>query len=84
VAYFLQKNAHLHACDDVLFHYWAQKAEYQRNMEARLERWKAMPVEAALAELSADRITLPPYQPRHGWVRRVSDRVLRREEAGIH
>ena len=83
VAYFLQKNVQLHACDDVLFHYWAQKPEYQQKIEERLERWKSMPVEAALAELRADRITLPPYQPRHGWVRRLSDRVLGRRQAGI-
>ena len=83
VAYFLQKNAQVRACEDVLFHYWAQKAEYQQAIEPRLQRWKPVPVEDALAELRADRIVLPPFQPRHGWVRRLSDRVLRREEAGV-
>ncbi|HEY6938567.1 MAG TPA: hypothetical protein VI424_15515 [Terriglobales bacterium] len=83
VAYFLQKNAQVHSCDDVLFHYWAQKAEYQQPIEPRLQRWKSMPLDEALAELRADRIVLPPFQPRHGWVRRLSDRVLRREEAGV-
>jgi hypothetical protein len=83
VAYFLQKNARLHACEDVLFHYWAQKTEYQHLIEPRLQRWKSMPLDEALAELRADRIVLPPYQPRHGWVRRLSDRVLRREEAEV-
>ena len=78
VAYFLQKNAQVHACDDVLFHYWAQKAEYQQAIEPRLQRWKSMPLEEALAELRGDRIVLPPYQPRHGWVRRLSDRVFDR------
>ena len=82
VAYFLQKNAQVHACEDVLFHYWAQKAEYQQVIEPRLQRWKSMPVEEALAELRGDRIVLPPYQARHGWVRRLSDLVLGREEAG--
>jgi hypothetical protein len=81
VAYFLQKNAQVHACDDVLFHYWAQKPEYQHKIEERLQRWKSMAVEEALAELRAERIVLPPYQPRHGWVRRLSDRVLGREES---
>ncbi|HLK32768.1 MAG TPA: hypothetical protein VKT29_06735 [Terriglobales bacterium] len=81
VSYFLQKNARLHACDDALFHYWAQKVEYQQVIEGRLQRWQAMPLESALAELRAERIELPPFQPRHGWVRRVSDRVLGREEA---
>jgi hypothetical protein len=81
VAYFLQKNSQVHACDDVLFHYWAQKPEYQQVIEQRLARWKPMPLEDALAALRAERIVLPPYQPRHGWVRRLSDRVLRREEA---
>jgi hypothetical protein len=76
VAYFLQKNAQLHACDDVLFHYWAQKAEYQQVIEQRLQAWKPMPLESALAELRENRIVLPPYQPQHGWVRRMSDRVL--------
>ncbi|MGE5205201.1 MAG: hypothetical protein ACM3PW_06270 [Chlamydiota bacterium] len=83
VAYFLQKNAQVHACDDVLFHYWEQKAEYQQVIEQRLGKWKPMPLEDALAELRAERILLPPYQPRHGWVRRLSDRVLGREEAGV-
>lgn len=78
-AYFLQKNARVHACDDVLFHYWAQKPEYQQAIEPRLKRWKSMPLEDALAELRADPIVLPPHQPRHGWVRRMSDCVLRRE-----
>lgn len=82
VAYFLQKNAQVHACEDVLFHYWAQKAEYQQAIEPRLQRWKSMPLEEALAELRGSRIVLPPFQPRHGWVRRLSDRVLGREEAG--
>jgi hypothetical protein len=76
VAYFLQKNAQVHACDDVLFHYWAQKAEYQQKIEPRLEQWKSKPLENALAELRAEPIVLPPYQPQHGWVRRLSDRVL--------
>jgi hypothetical protein len=81
VAYFLQKNAQLHACDDVLFHYWAQKAECQQVIEPRLARWNSSPVEEALAELRGNRIALPPFQPRHGWVRRLSDRVLGGEEA---
>lgn len=76
VAYFLQKNAQVHACDDVLFHYWPQKPEYQAEIEPRLERWKSMPLAEALAELRGSRIGLPPFQPRHGWVRRLSDRVL--------
>ena len=83
VAYFLQNNAQVHACDDVLFHYWAQKTEYQHVIEPRLQRWKSMPVEEALAQLRGSRIVLPPFQPRHGWVRRLSDRVLRREEAEV-
>ncbi len=83
VAYFLQKNAQLHACDDVLFHYWAQKAEYQQVIEQRLAKWKLMPLEEALAELRVSRILRPPFQPRHGWVRRLSDRVLGRVEVGV-
>ncbi|HEV2117325.1 MAG TPA: hypothetical protein VGR48_14945 [Terriglobales bacterium] len=78
VAYFLQKNAQVHACDDVLFHYWAQKPEYQQRIEPRLERWRSIALQEALAELRAERIVLPPYQPRHGWVRRLSDRVFDR------
>jgi hypothetical protein len=84
VAYFLQKNAQVHACEDVLFHYWAQKAEYQKAIEPRLQRWKSMTLDKALAELRTKRIVLPPYQPRNGWVRRLSDRVLRREGAGTN
>lgn len=84
VAYFLQKNAQVHACDDVLFHYWAQKVEYQQVIEQRLAKWKSMPLEDALADLRAERIVLPPFQPRHGWVRRLSDRVLGREEVDAH
>jgi len=79
VAYFLQKNARVHACDDVLFHYWAQKPEYQAEIEPRLQRWKSMALAEALAELRAQPIVLPPYQPRHGWVRRLSDRVVGRD-----
>jgi hypothetical protein len=79
VAYFLQKNARVHACDDVLFHYWAQKLEYQAEIEPRLQRWKSMALAEALAELRAQPIVLPPYQPRHGWVRRLSDRVVGRD-----
>ncbi len=79
VSYFLQKNAQLHACDDVLFHYWAQKAEYQQKIEERLERWKSLPLEEALRELRAEPIVLPPFQAHHGWVRRLSDRVFDRE-----
>jgi hypothetical protein len=78
VAYFLQKNAQVHACDDVLFHYWAQKAEYQQAIEPLLLRWKSVPFEEALADLRSSRIVLPAFQPRHGWVRRLSDRVLDR------
>ena len=81
VAYFLQKNAQVRPCDDVLFHYWAQKPEYQAAIEPRLEKWRSMPLAGALAELRAQRILLPPYHPRHGWVRRLSDRLLRRGEA---
>jgi len=79
LSYFLQKNARLHACDDVLFHYWAQKPEYQQKIEERLERWKSLPLEEALRELRAESIVVPPFQPRHGWVRRLSDRVFDRE-----
>ncbi len=78
VAYFLQKNVQLQSCDDVLFHYWAQKAEYQQVIEPRLAKWKLTPLEDALAELRGSRIELPPFQPRHGWVRRLSDRVFDR------
>jgi hypothetical protein len=83
VAYFLQKNVQVHACEDVLFHYWAQKAEYQEAIGRRLQRWKSMSVEEALAELRGQRIVLSPFRPRHGWVRRLSDRVLGRQEAGV-
>jgi hypothetical protein len=78
MAYFLQKNAQVQPCDDVLFHYWAQKPEYQAEIEPRLQRWKSMALESALAELRAQPIVLPPYHPRHGWVRRLSDRVAGR------
>lgn len=83
VAYYLQKNAKVHACDDVLFHYWAQKPEYQAAIEPRLEKWRSMPLSDALAELRAQRIVLPPYHPQHGWVRRLSDRLLHRNEAEV-
>src|SRR5690348_9536597 len=79
VSYFLQKNARLHACDDVLLHYWAQKPEYQQKIEERLERWKSLPLEEALRELRAESPVVPPFQPHHGWVRRLSDRVFDRE-----
>ena len=84
VAYFLQKIAQVHACDDVLFHYWEQKAEYQQVIEQRLAKWKSMAAEDALGELRAQRIELPPFQPRHGWVRRLSDRMLGRDEVDTH
>ena len=80
VAYFLQKNAQLHACDDVLFHYWQQKSGYQQAIEQRLQRWRSLRVEDATRELRRERIVLPPYQPRHGWIRRLSDRMLGRDK----
>jgi hypothetical protein len=83
VAYFLQKNAQVHACDDVMFHYWAQKPEYQAAIEPRLQKWRSMPLSGALSELRAERILLPPYRPQHGWVRRLGDRLLRRKELQI-
>jgi len=81
VAYYLQKNATVHPCDDVLFHYWAQKAEYQRAIETRLGDWKGKPLESALDDLRRNPIVLPPYIPRHGWVRRLSDRIFGSDEA---
>src|SRR5438552_4020922 len=85
VSYYLQKNAHVHPCDDRLFHYWNQKAEYGKAISQRLERWRSFPLEAALQELRQNRIELPPYQPQHGWFRRLSDRILGegRESGGV-
>ena len=83
VAYFLQKNVQVQACDDILFHYWAQKPEYQATIEPRLEKWRSMPLPDALAELRSQRILLPPYRPQHGWIRRLSDRLLRRDETQV-
>ena len=83
VAYYLQKNATVHPCDDVLFHYWAQKAEYQRAIETRLAAWQEKPLESALEELRRNPIVLPPYVPRHGWVRRLSDRIFGSDEAPV-
>ncbi len=76
VSYYLQKNTAIAPCDDALFHYWSQKPDYQRAIEARLARWKAQPMEAALEELRAKPIILPAFVRRHGWVRRMRDRVL--------
>jgi len=85
VSYYLQKNAQVHPCDDRLFHYWNQKAEYGKAISQRLERWRSLPLEAALQELRQNRIELPPYQPQHGWFRRLSDRILGegRESGGV-
>ena len=80
VSYYLQKNAQLHSCDDFIFHYWSQKREYQQVIEARLERWRSMPLEAALEELRQKRIVLPPFAPRHGLLRRLSDRIFGSDE----
>jgi hypothetical protein len=76
VSYYLQKNTNVHACGDVLVHYWQQKSEYQRAIEPRLARWRDMNLEAALEELRAGPILLPPFARRHGWVRRMRDRVI--------
>lgn len=76
VSYYLQKNTAIEGCDDVLLHYWAQKPEYQRQIELRLARWKALPLEVALEELRANPIVVPAFVRRHGWVRRMRDRVL--------
>jgi hypothetical protein len=80
VSYYLQKNATLHPCDDFLFHYWSQKREYQQEIEARVERWRSMPLQAAWEELRQNRIVLPPFAPRHGLLRRLSDRVFGSDE----
>jgi hypothetical protein len=76
VSYYLQKNARLHQCDDCLFHYWAQKAEYEKEIGPRLERWRNLPVDDALNELRHNRIELPPYQVKHGFWRSLTDRVF--------
>jgi hypothetical protein len=76
VAYYLQKNVHVHPCDECVYHYWQQKPEYQLAIEERLAHWTGRPLEAALGEIRGKRIELPPYQPRPGWVRRLSDRLF--------
>jgi hypothetical protein len=75
VSYYLQKNTAVHPCDDALFHYWQQKREYQRVIEAKLSQWKGMELQVALEELRKERIVLPPFVRRHGWVRRMRDKV---------
>jgi hypothetical protein len=76
VSYYLQKNTVVEACDDVLFHYWAQKPDYQRRIEPRLARWRDLPLHAALEELRANPIIMAAFVRRHGWVRRMRDRLL--------
>jgi hypothetical protein len=76
VSYYLQKNTTVHPCGDVLVHYWQQKSQYQQAMQPMLARWKDMKLDAALQELRGNRITLPPFVRRHGWVRRTRDRFL--------
>jgi len=80
VSYFLQKNVEVRAADDCVFHYWQQKEEYQSAIEPKLQAWTERPLGEALAELRANRIVLPPFQPRHGWVRRLRDRILQEPE----
>jgi hypothetical protein len=76
VSYFLQEAATVEACDDVVFHYWYQKDDYQREIESRLAHWRTLPLEQALAELRQQRIVLPP-PPRkvRWWERRLHRRL---------
>ena len=83
VSYFLQKNAEIRAAEDCVFHYWQQKQEYQEAIEPKLREWARRPLEEASAELRANRIVLPPFQPRHGWVRRLRDRILPEHDSRI-
>ena len=43
--------------------------------------WKGKPLESTLDDLRRNPIVLPPYIPRHGWVRRLSDRIFGSDEA---
>lgn len=76
VSYFLQRAATIQACDDVIFHYWYQKLDYQREIESRLARWKHMPLEAALDELRQRRIVLAPPPRKVRWWERLFNRRL--------
>ncbi|HET7752595.1 MAG TPA: hypothetical protein VFK85_01690 [Anaeromyxobacteraceae bacterium] len=60
VSLILQRAAKLAACDDLVFHYWFQKDEYDAAIRADLDRIAAMPFEDALAYVRANRIALPP------------------------
>jgi hypothetical protein len=47
------------ACDDVVVHYWFDKANHSAAVEAALARARALPLEAALAAIRAHPIELP-------------------------
>ena len=50
----------LHPAEDFVFHYWYQKADYQKVIEERLARWRNLPIQSALDEIRQNRIALPP------------------------
>ncbi len=76
VSYFLQRAAEVAPCDDAIFHYWYQKTDYQREIEARLARWRGVPLENALRELRDQRIALPPPPRKVRWWERLLGRPL--------
>ena len=60
VSLVLQRGASLRACDDVVFHYWFQKDEYDAAIRQQLGVLADLPYEDALAHVRANRISLPP------------------------
>lgn len=76
VSSFLQKaNISLHPADDYVFHYWFQKAAYQKEIEQRLQRWRNIPVEAVLEAIRSDKIVLPPPSRKLHWWEKIRQRV---------
>lgn len=60
VSLILQRGATLAACDDVVFHYWFQKDDYDAAIRGALDRISRMTFEDGLAHLRANTIALPP------------------------
>ncbi len=71
VSYFLQTNVALQPCDDYVFHYWAQKDEYEAAIGERLALYRTLSVEEACAHLREHPIALPPPAPKKKWYQKL-------------
>jgi hypothetical protein len=60
ISLLLQRAASVEPCDDVVFHYWAQKDDYLTAILRELEVLRSSSWDAAAAHLRGNRLALPP------------------------